>query len=221
METCLPIPLKTRVVNQMMLSWIIPENEEILPSIKSLCTVKMVSSGLDKRNTVISITVSTDSQMTNEPSSGKKSREESVPASCRKRRKSARATDEIPTKRGRKPLNRSRHNSDSDDTSEHSLTGSSTNLGLSTYDRTSKSPRPSKYNFFVEFGKCAFFCNVVEKFFVLFFADPSLNSGQRIAVLQQKLSELRKTYAEVKAELAAVERRRKKIRRREREGKRY
>jgi Ras-related protein Rab-1A len=143
-----------------------------------------------------------DSQMTNEPSSGKKSREESVPASCRKRRKSARATDEIPTKRGRKPLNRSRHNSDSDDTSEHSLTGSSTNLGLSTYDRTSKSPRPSKYNFFVEF-------------------DPSLNSGQRIAVLQQKLSELRKTYAEVKAELAAVERRRKKIRRREREGKRY
>ncbi|KAH0814214.1 hypothetical protein GEV33_008578 [Tenebrio molitor] len=139
-----------------------------------------------------------DSQMTNEPSSGKKSREESVPASCRKRRKSARATDEIPTKRGRKPLNRSRHNSDSDDTSEHSLTGSSTNLGLSTYDRTSKSPRPSKYNFFVEF-------------------DPSLNSGQRIAVLQQKLSELRKTYAEVKAELAAVERRRKKIRRRERE----
>ncbi|KAJ8946443.1 hypothetical protein NQ318_014431, partial [Aromia moschata] len=47
---------------------------------------------------------------------------------------------------------------------------------------------------------------------------PSLDSGQRIAVLQQKLSELRKTYADVKAELAAVERRRKKIRRREREG---
>lgn len=48
--------------------------------------------------------------------------------------------------------------------------------------------------------------------------DPTLDSGQRIAVLQQKLSELRKTYADVKAELAAVERRRKKIRRREREG---
>ncbi|RZC38979.1 AT-rich interactive domain-containing protein 4B, partial [Asbolus verrucosus] len=139
-----------------------------------------------------------DTQMTNEPSSGKKSREESVPASCRKRRKSTRASDEIPSKRGRKPLNRSRHNSDSDDTSEHSMTGPTTNLGLPSYDRTSKSPRPSKYNFFVEF-------------------DPSLNSGQRIAVLQQKLSELRKTYAEVKAELAAVERRRKKIRRRERE----
>lgn len=54
---------------------------------------------------------------------------------------------------------------------------------------------------------------------VTFFLDPSLDSGQRIAVLQQKLSELRKTYADVKAELAAVERRRKKIRRREREGK--
>ncbi|XP_008196325.2 AT-rich interactive domain-containing protein 4B isoform X1 [Tribolium castaneum] len=138
-----------------------------------------------------------DTQMTSEAPSGKKSREESVPASCRKRRKSARGADEVPPKRGRKPLNRSRHNSDSDDTSEHSLIGSTANLGLS-YDRTSKSPRPSKYNFFVEF-------------------DPSLNSGQRIAVLQQKLSELRKTYAEVKAELAAVERRRKKIRRRERE----
>ncbi|XP_063918566.1 AT-rich interactive domain-containing protein 4B-like isoform X2 [Zophobas morio] len=139
-----------------------------------------------------------DTQMTNEPSTGKKSREECVAASCRKRRKSVRGIDEIPAKRGRKPLNRSRQNSDSDDTSEHSLTGSATNLGLPSYDRTSKSPRPSKYNFFVEF-------------------DPSLNSGQRIAVLQQKLSELRKTYAEVKAELAAVERRRKKIRRRERE----
>lgn len=49
--------------------------------------------------------------------------------------------------------------------------------------------------------------------------DPSLDSSQRIAVLQQKLSELRKAYADVKAELATVERRRKKLRRREREGK--
>lgn len=48
--------------------------------------------------------------------------------------------------------------------------------------------------------------------------DPSLDSSQRIAVLQQKLSELRKAYADVKAELATVERRRKKLRRREREG---
>lgn len=54
---------------------------------------------------------------------------------------------------------------------------------------------------------------------VCYFLDPSLDSSQRIAVLQQKLSDLRKTYADVKTELAAVERRRKKIKRREREGK--
>lgn len=48
-----------------------------------------------------------------------------------------------------------------------------------------------------------------------------MDSVQRIAMLQQKMAELRKTYADVKAELAIVERRRKKIRRREREGKKY
>lgn len=94
----------------------------------------------------------TDSQLTNEANPAKKLREDSVLATCRKRRKSARAED-IPSKRGRKPLNRSRHNSDSDDTSEHSLIGSPSNMGLNIFDRTSKSPRPSKYNFYVEFGK--------------------------------------------------------------------
>lgn len=52
-------------------------------------------------------------------------------------------------------------------------------------------------------------------------ADPELDGSQRIAVLQQKLSDLRKTYNAVKVELAAIERRRKKLRRREREGKRF
>ena len=180
--------------------------------------MKMVSNLKMSSNIVTLLFHSTDTQMTNEPSTGKKSREECVAASCRKRRKSVRGIDEIPAKRGRKPLNRSRQNSDSDDTSEHSLTGSATNLGLPSYDRTSKSPRPSKYNFFVEFGELLP-TGILLKLHRLYFAiDPSLNSGQRIAVLQQKLSELRKTYAEVKAELAAVERRRKKIRRREREG---
>lgn len=51
------------------------------------------------------------------------------------------------------------------------------------------------------------------------FTDPELDGSQRIAVLQQKLTELRKTYNAVKVELAAIERRRKKLRRREREGK--
>lgn len=48
-------------------------------------------------------------------------------------------------------------------------------------------------------------------------SDPELDASQRIAVLQQKLSELRKTYMSVKAELAGIDRRRKKLRRRERE----
>lgn len=48
-------------------------------------------------------------------------------------------------------------------------------------------------------------------------ADPELDASQRIAVLQQKLGELRKTYMSVKTELAGIDRRRKKLRRRERE----
>jgi len=43
-----------------------------------------------------------------------------------------------------------------------------------------------------------------------------LDGTQRIALLQQKLQELRKTYMNVKAELACIDRRRKKLRRRER-----
>lgn len=53
---------------------------------------------------------------------------------------------------------------------------------------------------------------------MLFVTDPELDGSQRIAVLQQKLTELRKTYNAVKVELAGIERRRKKLRRREREG---
>lgn len=62
---------------------------------------------------------------------------------------------------------------------------------------------------------------LAHKYFYNFrtFVDPSLDSAQRIAILQQKLQDIRKTYANVKAELATVERRRKKLRRREREGK--
>nr|CAD7572280.1 unnamed protein product [Timema californicum] len=63
---------------------------------------------------------------------------------------------------------------------------------------SSRSPRPSKYNFYVEL-------------------DPDMDGSQRIALLQHKLQELRKTYINVKAELACIDRRRKKLRRRERE----
>lgn len=97
--------------------------------------------------------------------------------------------------------------SDSDDTSEGSnlclVNPTSTNhtsinsvTDLNNY--SSRSSRPMKYNFYVELG-------------------PELDGSQRIAVLQQKLAELRKTYNAVKVELAAIERRKKKLRRRERE----
>ncbi|KAK5647626.1 hypothetical protein RI129_002518 [Pyrocoelia pectoralis] len=109
-------------------------------------------------------------------------------------------SDDVPIKRGRKPTNRSRHNSDSDDTSEHSIGNLPLSSSINLDTRLTRSPKPSKYNFYVEL-------------------DPSLDSAQRIAILQQKLQEIRKTYADVKAELAAVERRRKKLRRREREAK--
>lgn len=88
--------------------------------------------------------------MTGETSAMMKKTRDDCPPVVKKRRKSLRGTEDVPAKRGRKPLNRSRHNSDSDDTSEHSNTGS-INIGI--YDRNQRSPRPSKYNFFVEFGK--------------------------------------------------------------------
>ncbi|KAL6440112.1 hypothetical protein ACFW04_003019 [Cataglyphis niger] len=116
----------------------------------------------------------------------------------------------IPKKPGRQSSRHGRYGagSDSDDTSEGSNLCGVNNTptshantittvpDLGTY--SSRSPRPTKYNFYVEL-------------------DPELDGSQRIAVLQQKLTELRKTYNAVKVELAAIERRRKKLRRRERE----
>lgn len=48
--------------------------------------------------------------------------------------------------------------------------------------------------------------------------DPTWDCGTRINVLTSRLAELRKAYHSVKAELAAIDRRRKKLRRKEREG---
>ncbi|XP_031640505.1 AT-rich interactive domain-containing protein 4B [Contarinia nasturtii] len=66
---------------------------------------------------------------------------------------------------------------------------------------THKVQRPSKshqYNFLVQL-------------------DPDMNSSQRITLLKKKIQDLRKTYIMVKTELASIDRRRKKLRRRERE----
>ena len=48
-------------------------------------------------------------------------------------------------------------------------------------------------------------------------SDPTMDSSERISRIQNSLKELRKTYHSVKSELAVIERRRKKIRRKERE----
>ncbi|XP_075223778.1 AT-rich interaction domain hat-trick isoform X3 [Lycorma delicatula] len=128
-----------------------------------------------------------------QPLSNGRLEQDSTP--CKKRRRSRKRSEDA-SKRV-KLARRSPRNpvgSDSDDTSENSLAGSSLDLP------SSRSPKPSKYNFYVQL-------------------DPELDGAQRIAVLQQKLQELRKTYMALKAELACIDRRRKKLRRREREEK--
>ena len=55
-------------------------------------------------------------------------------------------------------------------------------------------------------------------FIFYYFTDPTLDGNQRISILQQRLTDIRKTYNTVKSELATIERRRKKLKRREREG---
>ncbi|KAK1132975.1 hypothetical protein K0M31_014341 [Melipona bicolor] len=140
----------------------------------------------------------------------KRTIEETQSPKKRKRNRKHSECDKNTTKKtGRHSNRHGRHGggSDSDDTSEgsnlcgvNSTSANHTNIAsvpdLSNY--SSRSPRPTKYNFYVEL-------------------DPELDGSQRIAVLQQKLAELRKTYNAVKVELAAIERRRKKLRRRERE----
>lgn len=51
------------------------------------------------------------------------------------------------------------------------------------------------------------------------FTDPNMDSNQRLAILNQNMADLRKTYANLKAELSVIDRRRKKLKRKEREGK--
>ena len=56
----------------------------------------------------------------------------------------------------------------------------------------------------------------VDKCF-FFISDPMMDSSDRISKLQNNLEELRKTYMTLRSKLTAIEKRRKKIRRRERE----
>ena len=52
---------------------------------------------------------------------------------------------------------------------------------------------------------------------IIAFSDPDMDSTERISKLQNTIEELRKTYLNIKGDLKAIERRRKKIRRKERE----
>ncbi|XP_058808963.1 AT-rich interactive domain-containing protein 4B isoform X2 [Phymastichus coffea] len=109
--------------------------------------------------------------------------------------------------------------SDSDDTSESSTQynnstsampvntsnavtiGSNVITGMNSNSIASfstNSNRPMRYNFLTDL-------------------DPNLDSNQRIQVLMQRITDLRKAYGNCKVELAAIERRRKKIKRRKRE----
>lgn len=53
----------------------------------------------------------------------------------------------------------------------------------------------------------------------IYFVDPNMSSNQRINILEKKIQDLRKTYVMIKNEMSAKDRRRKKLRRRERENK--
>ena len=55
--------------------------------------------------------------------------------------------------------------------------------------------------------------------FSLCVIDPNMSSNQRINILEKKIQDLRKTYVMIKNEMSAKDRRRKKLRRRERENK--
>merc|ERR1712020_651279 len=89
-----------------------------------------------------------------------------------------------------------RHPSDSRQSTRVSSLGSLDNDALAALSQ--RSPRTSKFNFYVKF-------------------DPMMDSSERITKLQTNLEELRKTYMTLRSKLTSIERRRKKIRKRERE----
>ena len=81
-------------------------------------------------------------------------------------------------------------------------------------------PKPnstSKYNFYVMLSK--YILKLIEMIQKLnsHFLDPDMNATERISKLQKTIEDLRKTYLNIKGDLNAIERRRKKIRRKERE----
>ncbi|XP_045467995.1 AT-rich interactive domain-containing protein 4B-like isoform X3 [Harmonia axyridis] len=138
-----------------------------------------------------------DSQLVCESSSQKTNSKDDRPSTStgRKNKRAFQSnTQPISVKRNRRTTNRSGHNSESEeDTSDHSP------ASRVIYKTEKRSERPLKYDFRANL-------------------DGVVDRNERINIILQKMSALRKTYLDVKAELADLDRRRKKFKRRQREG---
>ncbi|XP_044744470.1 AT-rich interactive domain-containing protein 4A-like isoform X3 [Coccinella septempunctata] len=139
-----------------------------------------------------------DSQLVCESSSSqKKNIKDDRPSTStgRKSRRSYQSNDQsVPAKKGRKSGNRSGHNSDSE---ENASVNSP--KGKAKHNSGKWPERPVKYDFRVNL-------------------DGITDRTERINLVLNSMTSLRKTYADLKAELADLDRRRKKIKRRKREG---
>lgn len=97
---------------------------------------------------------------------------------------------------------------------------SQTAVIMATAVAGASSSHKMQFNFLVELGE-SLNQNIVilqcSYFFI--YLDPNLSSNQRINILTRKIQELKKTYLMIKNEMNAKDRRRKKLRRRERENK--
>lgn len=160
MVVCLRLTAITRAVNRQKTKEMITQISGELLGTKFNLTAKKVRLQKNYFLTLIVYAI-LDTLMNGEVSTSTKKRDDLPASPCKKRRRSCKGTDEVPlTKRGRKPINRSRHNSDSDDTSEHSIPGTTSIVTTTNIDtRFARSPRPSKYNFYVEFGNLDDFLN--------------------------------------------------------------
>ncbi|XP_044744469.1 AT-rich interactive domain-containing protein 4A-like isoform X2 [Coccinella septempunctata] len=138
-----------------------------------------------------------DSQLVCESSSSqKKNIKDDRPSTStgRKSRRSYQSNDQsVPAKKGRKSGNRSGHNSDSE---ENASVNSP--KGKAKHNSGKWPERPVKYDFRVNL-------------------DGITDRTERINLVLNSMTSLRKTYADLKAELADLDRRRKKIKRRKRE----
>uniref|UniRef100_A0A336LQS4 CSON012988 protein n=1 Tax=Culicoides sonorensis TaxID=179676 RepID=A0A336LQS4_CULSO len=123
------------------------------------------------------------------------------PVKKRKRQhKSSDTEGSMKKRRGRTSTVNTRNTAgtDSEDNSDMAPSHRSISMPSSSITNSSK---PLQYNFLVQL-------------------DPALGSSQRISILRKKIQDLQKAYNNIKTELASIERRRKKLRRRERENKR-